>query len=402
MSLTWRWQLSAFLAAIVMVISRRPDAVFGAQFFAEDASYWFGDAYNLGWLHAVVLPHNGYFQTLPRLAASLALLFPLHLAPLVMNLVGITSQVLPAFLLLSSRCQGWAPFPARAAMAVLYLAIPCSEELDATVTGAQWHVALAACLIVVSAPPATWKWRIFDTAVLLACGLTGPFCLMLAPLAGVFWWLCRHPWRLAVFGLLASSAVVQFYALLHTAALTRSAAPLGATFGNLVQLLGGQVFIGALVGENPLATHNEIWAWWLLGCSFVTGLAVILYCGWRARAEQRLWLAFACLVTCASLKYPMVKMQGPQWQALKTEPATRYWLFAMLALVSSLIWCLGDGRPRFVRIGSAVLLALMSCGIVRDWRHEPYDNVGFAPAAARFEAAPAGTRVIIPAYPRPW
>ena len=40
--------VAVFLFACAVVIARRPDAVFHAQFFAEDGRIWFADAYNLG------------------------------------------------------------------------------------------------------------------------------------------------------------------------------------------------------------------------------------------------------------------------------------------------------------------------------------------------------------------
>jgi hypothetical protein len=55
----WGWlPLSCACAAIV--IMRRPDAVLSPQFWAEDGKIWFANAHNLGALHSLVLPQNGY------------------------------------------------------------------------------------------------------------------------------------------------------------------------------------------------------------------------------------------------------------------------------------------------------------------------------------------------------
>ena len=73
-ALRWYWQLAGVCAAIALIFSRQPDAFLHAQFFAEDGKVWFADAYNSGWFTSLFRAQDGYFQTLPRLAAALSLL----------------------------------------------------------------------------------------------------------------------------------------------------------------------------------------------------------------------------------------------------------------------------------------------------------------------------------------
>src|SRR5690242_13483628 len=100
--------LSALIFAYA-VLSRRPDAFLNPPFFAEDGNVWFAEAYNFGWLRALFITHTGYFQTLPRLGAALALTVPLAHAPLVMNIIGLIVQIAPAVYLLSAKMSQWAP-----------------------------------------------------------------------------------------------------------------------------------------------------------------------------------------------------------------------------------------------------------------------------------------------------
>jgi len=69
--------------AVILVISRRPDLVMHAHFYAEDGAVWYADAYNLGWVHALTLTAGGYLNTLQRLVGALSLLVPIRYAPLV-------------------------------------------------------------------------------------------------------------------------------------------------------------------------------------------------------------------------------------------------------------------------------------------------------------------------------
>src|ERR1700704_3343403 len=118
-----------FLSSVLIVVSRRPDVLFHAQFWAEDGKFWYADAYNLGAVQPFLHPAAGYFQTLPRLAALLAQFVPLGMAPLMLNCIAVVIQILPAQFLLSSRCRDLGSFPARCLFAFLYLGLPNSQEM---------------------------------------------------------------------------------------------------------------------------------------------------------------------------------------------------------------------------------------------------------------------------------
>src|SRR5207237_3580821 len=106
-----------FGLVVIALFSRSPSLLTHAQFYAEDGAVWYAQAYNLGWLHSLTLPQAGYLNTMPRLAAGLALLFPFSWAPLVMATVGLLIQSVPVTILLSSRCRVWAPLPTRMVLA---------------------------------------------------------------------------------------------------------------------------------------------------------------------------------------------------------------------------------------------------------------------------------------------
>src|SRR5438874_1588055 len=95
-------QILLFFAALAVTLSRRPDALFKPQFFAEDGAVWFTDAYNLG-VRSLAIPQASYLHTLTRLIALSATLVPFSAAPLIMNLCAIVVQVLPVNVFLSKR-----------------------------------------------------------------------------------------------------------------------------------------------------------------------------------------------------------------------------------------------------------------------------------------------------------
>jgi hypothetical protein len=392
-------QILVFIICAALVISHRPDAISNPQFFAEDGTIWFPEAYMSGWLAALFHSRNGYFQTLPRLAASIALLVPFRFAPLVENLIGILVQVAPVNILLSARCRNFAPLWTRALMAVLYLCLPNTRELDVAIEEGMWHLGLLACLLVLACPPPNWRWKAADLSIILLSGLSGPFSVFLLPVAAAYWWFQRARWRLIVSAAITLSAVIQLVSLLSSAEATRSHAILGATPKLFVQLLAGQVYLAAMLGEAGLQIHRSSL---VLAAAAIAGSAIVAYCFWTARLEWKLLLAFCMLVFAASLKSPMVSMTVPQWQVLRDASGIRYWFFPMIGFVWALAWCATVGGSGLFRFAGAAGLLLTCAGIIRDWKYLPYTDHHFKASAAKFEAAAPGTMVNIPIFPDGW
>lgn len=397
--LGWRVQVFVFLIAVVAVLSRRPDAILHPQFFAEDGMFWYADAYNIGWFRALLIPHTGYFQTLPRLSAAFSLLFPLLFAPLVLNVIAIVIQVLPVTFLLSSRCANWGSLGIRVFLAAAYIALPNSRELDATITEAQWHMALIAALVVLSVPSQIRGWRMFDVAALLLSGLTGPFCIALLPIAAFIWWRSRFRWRLVLTAVIGVCAVVQLSALLTTATATRSHETLGASAGLFLRMLAGDVYLGAIFGQNHFASHGNALRLILSG---ILGTAILIVCLIRAELEWRLFVVYSFALYFASLQNPMISDTQPQWRVLADATGLRYWFFPMLAFVWAAIWCVSRSGIQWPRFIAGLALVCMLAGIAKDWKYPGFNSHNFRAFARRFQSMPVGRAMVFPLYPDGW
>ena len=55
-----------FTLAFIVIISRRPDAILNPQFWAEDGSVFYAQAYNKGIINSLFLPYAGYLHAVPR------------------------------------------------------------------------------------------------------------------------------------------------------------------------------------------------------------------------------------------------------------------------------------------------------------------------------------------------
>jgi hypothetical protein len=392
--LNWQWQLAVFIAAMLLIFSRRPDVIFNAQFYAEDGSVWFADAYNHGWLRALTMPDSGYFQTLPRLFAGVSLLVPLLYAPLVMNLFGIALQALPAWFLLTRRCTGWGSLPVRILQVILYLVIPNAREVHVVLTNAQFHFAVFMFLVALAAPPPDRRWKIFDVTILLIGGLSGPFGLFLLPLVLIFWRIRRRKWSLAVAAILLPTCLVQLVELLFGGLSNRAPGQMGASFSLFCHLVGGHIYAATIIGANTFAMDGDN----RLAILITVGVsALIIYCLLKARLELRLFIVFAFVILATSLLRPMVA-DAHQWQIMTTIKGMRYWFFPMLAFEWCILWCAANPRPFLQLIGICTLMT-MSLGVLQDWVYPPYTDEHFQDSVNRFNAAPPGTIVDIPLYP---
>src|SRR5215467_13455372 len=180
---------SVFVASLLILFSRRPDALLNPQFYAEDGTYWYLDAYRFGF-GCLLMPNGGYLNTLSRFIGLLALLVPFAWAPVVMVVSAFAGHILPVNIFLSSRFAA-IPFETRLLGSLVYLGIPNSFEIHANTTNIQWHLAIA-CLLVLFAPAAKASaWRFLDLMLFALSVLAGPLGMFLIPIAAVLWWKRR-------------------------------------------------------------------------------------------------------------------------------------------------------------------------------------------------------------------
>ncbi|MFZ1137255.1 MAG: hypothetical protein WAN69_20070 [Candidatus Korobacteraceae bacterium] len=397
-----RFILLSFVLIVAAIISRRPDALFNPQFWAEDGAVWFTDAYNTGVIHALSLPIGGDFQTFPRLAVAIAMMFPLHLAPMVTNLLAIFIQALPPVFLLTERFAYLGSRRIRLLMSFLLLAVPTSFEVHANVSNSMTFLALLAFLVLIAEPPQTKAWRTFDIVVVCLSGATGPFSVFLLPIAILMFWFRRRRWTGVLLVIEACAATVQGLTILRTAAILRSPAPLGATPMLLFRVVGGQVIVSPLLGMDFLVVHPGA-ANAICCVAFACASVLLVYVFLRAPLELRLLMVFSISLLAAALRKPQVSLTQPQWQVM-TLPGCggRYWLIPVASFLWIYVWMLGRARPALVRAVGALAVAAALCTGVAYWRYQPFVNFDFPKYAYEFQRVPAGQDFAIPINPAGW
>lgn len=393
------------VAGVLVTFLRCPETIRHPELYAEDGLVWFAAAYNQGPFHPLLEAHTGYLQTFPRLVADVGLLVPLRWLPLFFVLVAVVVQVMPAALVASRRFATIVPsFRVRLLLALLYLLIPNSTEVNANLTNAQWHLGLLAFMVVV-ADDGGWWWRSFDLAVVVLSGLTGPFVLVVAPIAIVVLLVRKRPWTRVLAVVLCAEAVVQSIVLLAS---PRGAyAGLGMSAERFVEILGGQVVGGTLIGPpatdigHSLTTDPAACALLLVAGGLICAAALV----WGS-LELRLFNIMAMLMLLSSLLSPVVSLTEPQWQAMVGLTEARYWFFPALALVVDIVWLAGQGRrwrgvPAVA--GAALLAVTVIFGVRASFEYPAIQPRPNWPAEVRaFDALEAGHRYTFKIIPNGW
>lgn len=401
----WLVVLAAWLISCLMIFSRRPDALLNPQFLAEDGTYFYAQAYNFGGLHALTFPIAGYLVTSARLAALIATFFPVSWGPAIFNVLGILIQGAPAAFLFTDRCDRLIPnWYARGAIAFLYLAIPSSFELDAAMTYSQWHLALLAFLVIVAEPPSAVGWKVFDAVTLVVAGLSGPFCILLAPVILLKWLRTRNSHLLRLFALDLFAVLAQAGVMLTQISTGRARGALGISPVELARIIAGQVFLAATFGMKGYAVIATT-SWWssewfpiLLAVAAMTFLGAVLP---RAPHELQLLWMFAALVLVSSLFSPITNGSGTYWQRLAHPMWNgRYEFFLIEAWLVTLVWLVSSSSASLPRRVALIVLAFTCLiAIPIDWEYPAFKDYHYQVYVQRFERLPAGSRFVIPLNP---
>lgn len=166
-----------------LLVWRAPEIVLAGRFWAEEALF-FQQARHTDLFTALAAAPLGYLNLPANLAAWLASRVPLELAPRVTVSVALLVQMLPALLLLRGGVPGLRAWWQRWLALLLLLVVPPSQEVWLNSVNAQFHLAIAAALVLV-APAGRGVGAVGRRLVLLLAGLGGVPALFLTPL---FWW----------------------------------------------------------------------------------------------------------------------------------------------------------------------------------------------------------------------
>ncbi|BCS34308.1 hypothetical protein TBR22_A35380 [Luteitalea sp. TBR-22] len=208
--------LLRFLLLLIVVAAviglRQPDKVLYPQFWAEDASIFYLEAEHLG-TDSLWHPYNGYWHAYSRSFAWAGTRIPIRLLPAWYALAGLVATVLA----LHAALRLWPPSAhlARAAAVGVVVLAPFTDELWLTLTNSQWFGALLLVAELAGPAPLHATTALCRLGLVAVMALSGPFGLLLLPVAAWRAWWHRDAWSRGLLATFAAAAAVTALALAH-------------------------------------------------------------------------------------------------------------------------------------------------------------------------------------------
>jgi len=409
------------LASAVAIAARAPDVFTRPQFWAEDGKVFYATAYNRPGPATMLLAYGGYLQTFPRIAGFVSQAVDVASAPLAVAVLALLVQMVAPVFLLSDRFAWAVPGRVqRLVLAAVLLAAPNVMEVHVNVTNSHVHLAFLAFLVLLAEPRASRGWRTFDVAVLLLSGLSGPFCLLLWPVAVLCWWRRRDRWSAVRLACVLGAALLQVAVILMPAGTVpgtgsssgmtsrRPRSVHGATLENLLEIFGGQIVVGGLSGVWTYARlHAGAFTAhpWLPAVIGLGGIAFVARAAWVTSSfALRLLLLFGAIHLAAGLTSPIIIGPAPLWELLQIPGAgQRYYYTMTLAFLATVLWTLvADPRVAMRVVAGVAVAVLVLVGIPGDLRIAPRADLDFPAQAKRFVGSPPGTIVRLRIAPEPF
>jgi hypothetical protein len=171
----------------------------------------------------------------------------------------------------------------------------------------------------------------------------------------------------------------------------------------LLRMLGGNMYMGTLIGGNHLGALDSGPLLAFLIFIAIACTALMVFCWVHSNWEFRFFLTFVGIILAVSLLKPAMTPTPlfTGWQILARGGSSRYWFLPVLAFAWSLAWCYFSRFPKMKEV-AGYLLIVMCIGIVRDWRYPAFVDLHYAESVRKFEASPVGTTVYIPINPTFW
>jgi hypothetical protein len=197
------------VAAVSVLVLRRPEAVVRPQFFAESAPVFYVPTYFHDPLTLIATPYAGYLHLIPRLSAYVERLVDPYWAPVIGSILSFLVVVAIAAFLASGRMSAVLPHKwQRLAVGGMILLSPSVYEVLGVEVNLQVYLAAYLAALSVARPATSRLGEIGDLIGAAASSLSGPFAVLLAPL----FWLRRDRLAAAV----GVCAGVQLIAILNS------------------------------------------------------------------------------------------------------------------------------------------------------------------------------------------
>ena len=383
--------MSVLVLATIILAVRRTDAFVNPQFWAEDGVIFFLQQYENGWT-AVVKPYAGYLHLIPRLVALFAdSFFSYSSAPAVYNFSSLAITVFVVANVFSPRL----PIGHNALFAVSIVLIPhLTNEVFMNITNIQWITSILLVVTLAKECPDRKYGNIkgqlaYDMAIIVLCGLTGPFIVFLLPLFISKWSRNINSYNNAIMAFACIISFVQLSLILSEIEI------LGAKGSHLVldfniysSLVGHKIFGNLFLGKNTAYVINPH----LLAIMYF-GLILILFRYSPQKKFTNIFLYTHLIVLLATL---FEYRDRPQI-LIPAGSGVRYFFIPNIMIAWSLITFL-DQKEKWKRLLTTTTLAFILVSSLSSGFHSKFVDFKWG----EYSRSIGKEDVRIPINPRGW
>lgn len=343
--------VAGFAAALICLI-KYPHRVFHGFLWAEDGAVFIKQAVECG-VRALWIPYAGYLHAVPRLivGAWSFIASPERLPHgLAWCCIAVYFAIGASLFGLSRRYfeTGLRGDAASFAIAILPFLVPQSSEIYITVTNLQWFLAPVLAFVIIDLSTGfdslSRRWGSFFLA------LTGPFGVLLMPLAGVLW-LSNRARRVRPMLLYLVACTLQVAAFVSSPRSPHAPLLDYPLMHDFLRTMIGEVFQPSI--PRILAMHPEAF-------SAVACVVLIITLTNGATVSK---IGFALFAGAIVLWLIGMSRQGAPGMLIHWDGyGARYLFLPELCIAYALVWICMKGS---VTVGRVTALALLCCMLVK-------------------------------------
>ena len=389
---------------LFLEISRRVSQLTLPQFWAEDGQVWYADAYNHSFIHNLFLPDNGYLLVFERIVAQIVVVFPIRYAPLLFNVTAALAGIVPVVLIVSKRFENlFSKQWQRLVVAFIFIGLPNSWEVSLGITNSNWKFGCAVLLVAISNKPTTKAWRIFDTAIVVISGITGPFAIFILPVLLFRAVKEKNKWILWLSFLSLFTALIQLHYLLESHS---KLMPRGILFflKESVGVFAGQAVFGALIGANGYAhVYPNFHSFSLQLIVAAIGLAILTFIFIKGIFELKAMILYSLAIMLSGIATIRPTEYLSESFVMAPFSSARYEYILLFTFAVGIFWVVvHEGRVLFRIVFLCLLWMVIFVAIPYDWFYPTMPNKNFNSYVAKFNSSKVGEKVVIPINPSPW
>lgn len=398
------------ILAFILVWLRRADVLLNAQFWAEDAVFWYKDAYEHGFLSSLLTPRNGYFQSVSTIIVGATTFANPIYAPLISNIFGVLIRAIVIWFLFTDRFN-FINKPSKFFITAYLLCMPGLHEVQANITNAHWYLSLYVSMIIISKDPDTKLWKAHDLFFIILSGLSGPFVVFIIA-ATVFKYLNESRGKINIKTLFAFylrapyiamivCGLIQGISILLTFSNSRSAAPLGFSVDVISSIISSNIVLFTFA---PWDIAKAGWFNNLMSYSIsILFISLVIFNYLRGNWQAKVFATLPILIIIFSMAKPQLTDIAPQLPSLVSGEGSRYFVnihIAIFSLMVIYIFQLIENKDLrlFLKILTSALLLFM---MYVNYYIQPLPDMNWKQGAKLINEAKPGENVSFKVVP-PW